>query len=72
MSTEQPENETFESAYKKLEAIVNRMETESLDLEAALKAFEEGKKTLEQCRKMLETAELKLKDLRESEPAGQD
>ena len=40
---------------------------ESLDLEAALKAFEEGKKTAEQCRKMLEEAELKLKDLRQAE-----
>ena len=35
------ENESFESVYKKLDAIVNKMETESLDLEAALKAFEE-------------------------------
>ena len=42
------------------------MEKESLNLEEALKAFEEGKKTVEQCRKMLEEAELKLKDLREA------
>ena len=65
-------NETFESAYKKLEKIVSRMENESLDLESALKAFEEGKKTVEQCRKMLEEAELKLKDLREADTADQD
>ena len=64
--------ETFESAYKKLEKIVTRMETESLDLESALKAFEEGKKTIEQCRNMLEDAELKLKDLREADPGDQD
>ena len=36
------QNETFEKAYKKLEEIVTRMEKESLDLESALKAFEEG------------------------------
>ena len=60
------ENESFESVYKKLDAIVNKMETESLDLEAALKAFEEGKKAVEQCRMMLEKAERKLKALRES------
>ena len=59
--------ETFESAYKRLDEIVNRMEKESLDLETALKAFEEGKKTAEQCRKMLEEAELKLKDLRQED-----
>ena len=67
MSEEIDNKETFEMAYKRLDEIVNRMEKESLDLEAALKAFEEGKKTVDQCRKMLEEAELKLKDLRESE-----
>ena len=53
----------------RLDGIVNRMEKDSLDLEEALKAFEEGQKTVEQCRKMLEDAELKLKDLRETENA---
>ena len=69
---EPQEKETFESAYKRLDKIISKMETESLDLESALKAFEEGKKTLEQCRKMLDEAELKLKDLRETDPADQD
>lgn len=67
MSEEKEKKETFESAYKKLDVIVNRMEKESLDLEEALKAFEEGRKTVERCRKMLEDAELKLKDLRQTE-----
>lgn len=67
MNEETENKETFESAYKKLDGIVTKMEKESLDLESALKAFEEGKKTVEQCRKMLEEAELKLKDLREAE-----
>ena len=67
MSEEKEKKETFESAYKKLDVIVNRMEKESLDLEEALKAFEEGRKTVEQCRKMLEDAELKLMDLRQTE-----
>ncbi len=66
------QNETFEKAYKKLEEIVTRMEKESLDLESALKAFEEGKKTAEQCRKMLDEAELKLKNLRETEQTEQE
>lgn len=66
MEQESEQNVTFEEAYQKLEKIVTRMEKESLDLESALKAFEEGKKTAEQCRKMLDDAELKLKDLREA------
>ena len=66
MNEQTETKETFETAYKRLDGIVNRMEKESLDLEEALKAFEEGQKTVEQCRKMLEEAELKLKDLRET------
>ncbi len=69
MNEQTETKETFETAYKRLDGIVNRMEKESLDLEEALKAFEEGQKTVEQCRKMLEEAELKLKDLRETENA---
>ena len=72
MSEEKEQAVTFESEYKKLEEIVTRMEKESLDLESALKAFEEGKKTVEQCRAMLENAELKLKDLREAGNPDQD
>ncbi len=72
MENESENKETFESAYKKLEMIVNKMETESLDLETALKAFEDGKKMAEQCRKILENAELKLKDLRDAQTAEQD
>ena len=72
MSNEQKNSETFEETYKKLEAIVTKMETESLDLESALKAFEEGKNAADRCRKMLETAELKLKDLRDAGQEPQD
>ena len=67
MNSETETKETFETAYKRLDEIVNRMEKESLPLEEALKAFEEGQKTIEQCRKMLEEAELKLRDLRQAE-----
>ena len=72
MNENQQQNETFESAYKRLESLVNKMETESLDLEAALKAFEEGQKAVAQCRTMLEEAELKLKDLRDAEKTEND
>ena len=69
---EPQEKETFESAYKRLESLVNKMETESLDLESALKAFEEGQKAVAQCRTILEEAELKLKDLRDAEKPEND
>ena len=69
---EEQQQESFESVYKRLESLVNKMETESLDLEAALKAFEEGRKAVAQCRAMLEEAELKLKDLRDAEKTEND
>lgn len=69
---ETEQNESFETVYKRLEGIVRKMETESLDLESALKAFEEGQKAVEQCRSMLENAELKLKDLRNEKAEEQD
>ena len=72
MDENQQQNETFESAFKRLESLVNKMETESLDLESALKAFEEGQKAVAQCRTMLEEAELKLKDLRDAEKPEND
>ena len=72
MNEDLQQKETFESAYKRLESLVNKMETESLDLESALKAFEEGQKTVAQCRAMLEEAELKLKDLRDAEKTEND
>ena len=52
MSEENVNKDTFESAYKKLDGIVNRMEKESLDLEEALKAYEEGRKTVAVARQM--------------------
>ena len=70
--SEERNDEAFETVYKKVEMIVNKLETENLDLESALKAFEEGQKAIAQYRKMLEDAELKLRDLRESEPKEQN
>ena len=48
------------------------METKRLDLESALRAFEEGQKAVAQCRTMLEEAELKLKNLRVAEKPEND
>lgn len=65
--SEQNKTETFEEAYKKLESIVRKLETESPDLDAALKLFKEGRAAADTCRKTLESAELQLKTLREDD-----
>lgn len=71
-STETPEQSTaadpvggYEVAMKELEDIVARMERGELKLEESLQLFERGIALTEQCRKMLESAELKVKNLME-------
>lgn len=63
----------FEDAMKELEAIVQQMERGELRLEESLKLFERGIALTRACRKSLETAELKVKNLLEAcGPTGSD
>ncbi|MGH8460611.1 MAG: exodeoxyribonuclease VII small subunit [Stenotrophobium sp.] len=63
MSTNKDPVSQFEDAMKELEAIVQKMERGDLRLEESLKVFERGIALAQQCRKSLETAELKVKTL---------
>ena len=53
----------FEEALKKLEAIVESMESDELPLEALLARFEEGTKLARICQSKLAEAELKIQQL---------
>jgi len=53
----------FESALSELEQIVGKLERGELKLEESLKLFERGVELTKQCRKSLETAELKVQQL---------
>lgn len=55
----------------RLEAIVRALEANDLDLDRALALFEEGVGRLRQARERLATAELRLRQLRESADGGQ-
>ena len=55
--------EKFETALKKLEDIVRRLEGGSLSLDDSLKAFEEGVKHAAFCAKKLDEAERKVEVL---------
>lgn len=55
--------EKFETALKKLEEIVRRLEGGSLSLEDSLKAFEEGVKYASFCSKKLDEAERRVEVL---------
>jgi len=60
----------FEEALKKLETIVEAMESEELPLEALLARYEEGTKLVQICQAKLAEAELKIQQL-EKDAAGQ-
>jgi exodeoxyribonuclease VII small subunit len=59
----------FEEAMKKLEAVVEAMESGELPLESLLSKFEEGARLVQACQAKLEEAELKINQL-EKDAAG--
>lgn len=57
------ENLSFEQAYAELEKIVETLESDQGALEENMKLFERGQVLIQYCAKMLETAELKIRQL---------
>ena len=60
----------FEEALKKLEGIVEAMESDDLPLETLLAKYEEGSKLVKICQEKLAEAELKIQQL-EKNAAGE-
>jgi exodeoxyribonuclease VII small subunit len=60
----------FEEALKKLEGLVEAMESEDLPLEALLAKYEEGTRLVKICQEKLAEAELKIRQL-EKNAAGE-
>ena len=60
----------FEASLKELEDIVARMERGDLPLEESLKLFERGVALTRECRGSLETAELRVRKLLQTEPGN--
>jgi exodeoxyribonuclease VII small subunit len=63
-------NLPFEEALRKLEAIVEAMESEDLPLETLLARYEEGTQLAKVCQEKLAEAELKIQQL-EKNTAGE-
>ena len=57
----------FETALAELETLVEQLESGELPLEESLKAFEKGIALTRQCQESLKAAELKVKELTESD-----
>lgn len=54
---------TYEEAFEELETIVHSLEDDDLELEEALARFERGQRLAARCSELLESAELKLRQL---------
>ena len=57
----------FEEALKRLETIVEKLEDESISLEASIDLYEEGIILSKQCTKALEDAELRIQKVAEQQ-----
>lgn len=61
------QNQTFEAALQKLNAIVEQLESGELSLEKSLKLFEEGAALAAFCNQKLESARQKVRQISEPE-----
>ena len=62
------EKQTFKSNLERLELISQKLEDESLDLEDAIKLYDEGIVLTDLCLRTLQDAELKITELKKSLP----
>ena len=62
----------FEQSMKKLEEIVEELDTGDHSLEESLQKFEEGLKLGKTCKEILEKAELRVRKLVENDEGGLD
>lgn len=60
---------TYESAVKRLEEIVKKLESGSAELDESILLFSEGAELVKTCTAILDEAEQKVKILSESEKA---
>ncbi|HKW78292.1 MAG TPA: exodeoxyribonuclease VII small subunit [Candidatus Limnocylindria bacterium] len=54
---------TIEEALKRLEAIADKLEDPELDLDEAVRLYEEGLRLYDRCAKKLDAAELQITQL---------
>ena len=67
MSPTKKNNKSIEARLSELEAILEELESGDLELNQALKRFEQGVKLSRECQKTLEDAEMKIKILMDNE-----
>ncbi len=63
---------TFEQAFAELEAVVQALEAGNQPLEEALALYERGMKLAAHCQKLLDAAELRIRQLVPNDEGGYD
>lgn len=58
------EERTYEALYARMQEIVVRLEAGELPLDEAMALFEEGTRVAAACQRLLDTAELRIQELR--------
>lgn len=66
-----PEELTFEQATEELEAIIERIESGEIGLEASLEQRRRGEALIRRCRAILDKAEQELEQVKVEEAEGQ-
>jgi len=61
--SKQPEEMTYEEAFQELKDLVERLESQDLQLEEGLTLFERGQSLAKRCEQLLEEAEIKIKQI---------
>ena len=56
-------NDSFESSFKELEALVKKLESGRVSLEETIEAYEEGQKLKKICEERLAKAKLKIEKM---------
>jgi exodeoxyribonuclease VII small subunit len=54
---------SYEKAFTELENVVSSLENDQLTLDESMRLFSRGQSLVEHCRKLLDTAELKVQTL---------
>ena len=67
MSSTKKNSKSIEARLRELETILEELESGDLELDQALKKFEQGVKLSRECQKTLEDAEMKIKILMDNE-----
>ncbi|OGO18496.1 MAG: exodeoxyribonuclease VII small subunit [Chloroflexi bacterium RBG_16_48_8] len=62
-----PEEMAFEEAFQELKDLVEKLESQNLQLEEGLKLFERGQSLAKRCGQLLEETEIKIKQITTTE-----